>query len=545
MKQINASDFDIKNQQDITEKLIDLLSYVKTVEGEKTVIFEKGTYYIYSEKCIKQILYITNTAGDEEYEKHEAPHLNTVVFYLEDVSDLTVDGNGSVFIIDGKATNIALINSNNITIKNIEIRHAHPDMHELRVVKKSLFSVDFKIDKDSLYEFHKDKLYFYGKDYRVAADKNARISWWIGLIRGKTPDKVKRVRHPLTAKLKMKDLGNGKIRVYYPDTSRFKIDDCFYIYDVRRQFAGVFIDKSRNITLQNVKQRFNYSLALVVQDSENLTVEGVDFSPEKNSARKLCSVADFIQLCMCRGKVTVANSYFDGAGDDLLNVHGIHFKITVINDNKIIVRFMHPQTHGFNPLRIADEIAFINPDTMLEAGRAVIKASELLNEQEIILTLDNTDNASVGDVIEDISACPELDFINNTSTRIITRGLLITTRGRVNVENNRFISTSMSGILLSDDANSWYESGMCCDVTLKDNTFDYCGETPVLIKPENKKHCGAVHKNINIIGNTFKKYDGEAINIKSTDNVCIKGNKFLNDDYLVTKNCSNIRDDQI
>ena len=207
MTQINASDFDIKNQQDITEKLIDLLSYVKTVEGEKTVVFEKGTYYIDSEKCIKQILYITNTAGDEEYEKHEAPHLNTVAFYLEDVSDLTVDGNGSVFIIDGKATNIALINSQNIVIKNLEIRHAHPDMHELKVVRKSLFSVDFEIDKDSLYEFQKGKMYFYGKDYRVSADKDAKFSWWIGLIRKETPDKVKRVTHPLAIKLKIKDLG--------------------------------------------------------------------------------------------------------------------------------------------------------------------------------------------------------------------------------------------------------------------------------------------------------------------------------------------------
>ena len=67
MTQINASDFGVKNQQDITENLINLLSYIKTVDGEKTITFENGTYYIDSEKCIKQILYITNTTGDKEY----------------------------------------------------------------------------------------------------------------------------------------------------------------------------------------------------------------------------------------------------------------------------------------------------------------------------------------------------------------------------------------------------------------------------------------------------------------------------------------------
>ena len=160
------------------------------------------------------------------------------------------------------------------------------------------------------------------------------------------------------------------------------------------------------------------------------------------------------------------DSYFDGAGDDCLNVHGIHFKITKKQENTITVRFMHPQSHGFNPLRVGDTIAFINPETLLEEGKTVIEKSELLNEYEIRLSVNNAEMASVGSVIEDISACPDLDFVNNMMTRIITRGLLITTRGKVNVSGNRFVSTTMSGILLSDDAKSWYESGMCCDVTL-------------------------------------------------------------------------------
>ena len=544
MNIINASDFGIVPDSEIAEKLTELFSFVKTVEGEKTVVFQKGTYHIDSDKCIKKILYITNTTGDEEYQKNETPHLNTVAFYLEGISDLVLDGNDSVFIIDGKATNASVIGCRNITLKNIEIRHSHPRMHEMTVVNKSKFSVDFEIDEDSLYKFEKGRMYFYGKDYCEKADKDAVRTWWSGLIRKETPDKVERGFHPFRSKVKIKDIGDRKVRVYYTGTSRFSIGDRFCVYDVRRQYAGIFVDKSENITLENIKQRFNYSLALVVQDSENITVDSVEFAPEKGCARKMSSVADFIQLCMCRGKTVVKNSFFDGAGDDCLNVHGIHFKIKDKTDDKIKVSFMHSQTHGFNPLRVGDDIAFINPKTMLETGRAVIKHSELINEQEIMLTLDSTDNAVIGEVIEDISACPDLDFVNNTATRIITRGLLITTRGKVNIENNHFLSTTMSGILLSDDAESWYESGMCQDVTIRNNIFDYCGETPILIKPENKEHKGAVHKNIKIIGNTFRKYDGVCFDIKSTDNVVIKDNKILSGDYLKTQNCSGVNDGQ-
>ena len=514
MKTVYADKFDIHINEDITEGLAKLLNYLKTVDEEKTVIFEKGTYYIDSEKCKKYMLYITNTVGDREFSKDETPHLNAVPFYFDCLDNITIDGGNSVFVIDGKVTNIAMENCN-ITLKNIEIRHKHPDMHELKVVHKGVFSVDFEIDRDTQYEFIDGKAYIFAKDYRYAIDNKANNSWWIGLIRSATPNKIKRVNHPLFSALKIKDLGNRKIRVTYPNTSRFKKDDRYYLFDVRRQFAGIFVNKCENVTLKNIKQRFNYSLALVAQDSENITVDSVEFAPEKDSARKMASVADFIQICMCRGDISIKNSYFDGAGDDSLNVHGIHFKITDIKDNDLTVRFMHPQSHGYNPLREDDTIAYINTDTLLEEGTAVIEKSELLNEYDIRLTVSNRNKAKVGNVIENISACPNLDFENNEMTRIITRGLLITTRGRVNVKNNHFVSTTMSGILLSDDAKSWYESGVCRDVTIENNTFDYCGETPILIKPENRVFAGAVHKNIKLIGNTFKEYKGYCIFAKA------------------------------
>lgn len=537
---IKAEDFSIAPDSYITEGLIAMLDSLKGVKEEKTVIFPKGTYYIDSERCKKETLFITNTTGDREFSGDEVPHQNTVAMVLDGVSDLTLDGNGSVFVIDGKATNMALVSCENVVIKNLEIRHSHPDMHELRVVEKSPFTVDFHLDDDTLYSVEKGKLYFRGSNYRVSAHKNAKKAYWIGHLCEESPNKLERVRHPLAKCLKIKDLGDNKIRAYYINAQGFKKNDCYYIYDVRRQYAGIFVDRSKNITLQGVTQRFNYSLAIVAQDSENITVKEVDFSPEKKGMRKMASVADFMQFCMCRGKITVENSNFDGAGDDCINVHGIHFKIVKKDEKTITVRFMHPQTHGFNPIREGDEIAFINPQTLLEKGRARVLASKLLDEYEILLSLDSTHCATVGEAIENVTANPDFDFFGNTLNRIITRGILVTTRGRVSIEKNHFISTTMSGILLSDDAENWYESGMCTNVQIKNNTFDYCGETPVLIKPENKLHKGAVHKNIEITGNIFKQYPGEPISIKSSENILIKDNDFKMSKALKATNCENI-----
>ena len=155
---------------------------------------EKGTYYIDSNKCKKYMLYITNTAGDEEFSKEETPHLQAAAVYLENIKDLTFDGGGSIFVIDGKVTNMAISYCKNVTVKNLEIQHVHPDMHELKVTGKGLFFADFEIDRDSLCEFKKGKLYFYGRNYRVRADENAEQSGWIGLIRKDTPNKIKNLR---------------------------------------------------------------------------------------------------------------------------------------------------------------------------------------------------------------------------------------------------------------------------------------------------------------------------------------------------------------
>ena len=540
MEKIYAADYNIHPEHDVTTELSSLLNDLRKIEKQKTVIFEKGTYYIDGEKCEKHKLVITNTVGKKEFEPEETPHINAVPFYFDGISNLVFDANNSVFVIDGKVTNIALENCKNVELKNLEIRHVAPDMHELKVVDKRLCSVDFEIDAESRYIVENKELVFLGKDYKAVSDKKAKRANWIGLIREETPEKIERVLHPLSSSCRVADIGNNRIRAVYPATFRFKKGDRFYVYDVRRQYAGIFVNKCRNISLKSISQCFNYSLALVAQDTENIDAEGLVFAPENGSPRKMASVADFIQLCMCRGKVSVRNSVFDGAGDDCLNVHGVHFKIVDKTETEITVRFMHPQTFGFNPLRSGDTVAFIDPKTLLEKGQTVIENSQMIDEYNIKLTLRKTDDAVVGDVIEDVSACPELDFENNILKKIITRGLLITTRGKVKIKNNRFVSTSMSSILLSDDAKSWFESGMCRDVMIENNIIDYCGQTPILIKPENTVYEGAVHKKIKIIGNEFKDFSGFCVSAESTDEILMKGNKLPGDKKIKAKNCNNV-----
>ena len=539
MKIYNASDYGVKSFVYCESELENFLSSIPNDTEEKIIIFPKGTYLIDATKLSTQKLYITNTVSDAEFSKDETPHLNRAPLCFKSLKNTTIEGNGAKFIIHGKSTNIVIDNCQNIKIQNLTISTDNPEMHELKVVHQGPFYVDYEIDEYSKLVNENGKLYFVGHDYKRNLEDKSKNAWWIAHFPADKPHFCKRTHHPLRDAFKIAEIDKRKIRAYCINANKFKIGDKYYLYDVRRQYAGIFVQDSENVTLCNVKQTFNYSLAFVAQNTENITLENLDFTPE--NGRVMCSVADFIQICMCRGKVTVKNSKFSGAGDDCMNVHGFHFRILDKDNEKIVVRFMHPQSHGYNAFEDGDEIEFIHPKTLLPKGNAKVMNSIMLNEYDIELTLDSTQNAVIGEFVENVTACPEVDFVNNEIDRIITRGLLLTTRGKTNVENNHFYSTTMSGILLSDDADNWYESGMCLDLTIKNNIFDYCGENGVLIKPEIKCYEGEVHKNITIEDNTFKKCERACFEISSTDNVTIRNNVISEcPEKLVLSNVTNI-----
>ncbi|MDE6869273.1 MAG: right-handed parallel beta-helix repeat-containing protein, partial [Clostridia bacterium] len=129
----------------------------------------------------------------------------------------------------------------------------------------------------------------------------------------------------------------------------------------------------------------------------------------------------------------------------------------------------------------------------------------------------------IGDAIEDKSATPDVDFSHNFMTRIITRGVLMTSGGKVKITDNNFDNTSMHSILISDDAKSWYESGPVNDVEIARNRFGRVIGYTVQVMPENTVHKGAVHKNIYIHDNVIDNVD-EGWYFKSADNVVLENN---------------------
>ncbi|MDE5995522.1 MAG: hypothetical protein K2G56_01255, partial [Eubacterium sp.] len=234
---INASEYGIKPNEENGKALSALFKKLAEIEEEKTVVFEAGDYLVDAENCDTEMLYITNTAGDNEYKSSETPHKAKVLFNFKNIHNLKIEGNGARFVVRGKATNAAIQSCENIEINNIEIDYDNPDLHELKVVDIGKHYVDFEVDEKSTYEFRRGKFYFVGPGYATNVLKEYRVAWHLSRVRAEDINTIERVRNIVSTAFKIKDLGDRKIRIYYLKPFGFKMGDRYCFFGRRRQYA--------------------------------------------------------------------------------------------------------------------------------------------------------------------------------------------------------------------------------------------------------------------------------------------------------------------
>ena len=114
------------------------------------------------------------------------------------------------------------------------------------------------------------------------------------------------------------------------------------------------------------------------------------------------------------------------------------------------------------------------------------------------------------------------------------RGILISTPGKVVIENNIFESSG-SAILIAGDANQWYETGAVKDVLITKNIFKapcmtsmyQFSEGVISIFPEIPQPSTKTpfHQNIRIIDNVFYLFDFPILCALSVENLIFSGNK--------------------
>ncbi|SDF50585.1 Right handed beta helix region [Mucilaginibacter pineti] len=512
-------------------------SVKKAIEASKKLSepmlnFPKGRYDFWPDIATETHYYITNSSSEEEFPVKK----QRVGLYLKGAKNLTIEGNGSVFVFHGKMITLVIDSSERVRIQNLSVNYERPGMSEMTLKEVTASSVIASIHPDSKFDIIDGRLEWYGekwltKNYHavlVSPDKGMLLySSWEPFLKSKAE-----VIAPLTVK-------------FTGDFSQFngKPGEVLTIRDRYRDYVGAFNNRSENISLHNLHMYSMHGLGIVSQFCENLNYDSVFVAPEKGSGRVIASSADGMHFSGCKGQITINNCRFNGLHDDPVNVHGTHLKITeIVSPTVLKLRFMHAQTYGFEAFSTGDTVAYLHTASLQIFGQGVIKTASLISEREMLVEMQKPlgSDIKVGDAFENITWTPSVTIKNSRFEGTISRGTLVTTRRKVLIENNIYYRTGMQAILIENDASGWYESGPVTDVTIRNNQFIECGynSSPdnyiISINPQNHQPVPKyyVHKNIRIENNIFKVYDYPVLSARSTNGLYFINNEIVKSDFM-------------
>lgn len=508
-------------------KLISSAGNTGAAKQRTTIELPKGVYHFYPETATKLSYYISN---------HDQQDMQPVGIPLVGLKNVTVKGNGSTFVFHGAMQPVLIMDSENVQLNDVTIKHDAPYYNEGKIVeikdgKTTLeFGSQFRwMVKDGHYYLTGDGtarkpgavLAFEADGRMVATGKAGDMGW-----RNKCEQvSKKRVRFFNDAsKLGLK---KGQILVYR---------------HYGRPHPAMVLYRANNTTLNNVVFRDSQGMALIAQRSKDITINGGGCKCGKN--RVYTVSADATHFSNCAGSINVTNAVYEGMMDDAINVHSTCLGIEqVVNPTEIIARYMHPQAVGFEVFEPGERIQFIKGKT-LENHPTLGKAATVqkIDENHLRITLESPlpDGIGEGDAIENADWYPSVNFIGCTVQHNRARGTLFTTPKPVLVKDCKFIGSSGSAILLAGDAQGWYESGRCLDVKIINNLFDHnliqryqFTEGIISIYPEVKQPADQqvrYHQNILIEGNTFLTHRVPLIYAISADNIIFRNNKVKFDD---------------
>ena len=527
---VKVSDYGLKpgTGENAIPAIIKALNECKKHPGS-LLIFDKGRYDFWIDSTHTRVYYESNTTND-------AP--KNLAILLEGCNGLTLDGGNSEFVFHGAIQPITVDHSDKITIKNVNIDWDIPLTAQAKILAATPKNIDLEIDsKQFPYEVNDGNLIFKGEnwkarptgfmEYETNTHRIAAGTGDNGCLRGDW------------SKLSVAELKPGTVRMNGEFTRIPAVGNYLILRHSKRDHAGIFIQESSNVTLENVTIYHTVGLGVLSQFTRNLNYHSVKVIPNAAKNRYLSGHDDGFHISNCAGKIAITDCEFGGLMDDPINVHGTSVKIMEkINDNQLRCRFMHEQSTGMNWGHPNDTIGFIDHKSMQTLSKVTVNSFKMLNPEEFLVEFNNPipSGIVVGDALENLTWSPQVTIENCRFGSCRARGLLISTPRRVIVDKNEFESSG-SAILIAGDANGWYESGAVSDVTITNNLFkDGCMTSmyqfcegiisiyPIVPEVDPLK---PFHRNITIENNTFNAFDYPVLYALSVDGLKFNNNRIV------------------
>ncbi len=525
---ITASDHGLRpGAQEAGPALRALLEQTRSCGEPCTVELEPGEYHFYAENADKRQLFISN---------HDQQPEHPVGIAMDGLADVTLRARGCDFIFHGRMLPLLVIDSQNVKIDGMTIRYASPFSAEGRIIHQDATSTTLEMHPGSQWCIDGGNFCNQGEDWKdkigvaIAFRPDGRM-----VPLGRAGDLI------WTARAEQASANHVR---FMQDSRKLGLSkgDVLVLRSYWRPNPALMLYRAHNTTLHEVTFRNSMGMALLAQRCDGITIRGGGCI--RAAGRYGTAGADATHFSNCRGHISVEGALYEGMMDDAINVHATSLGITEVKSpTEIAARYMHHQAVGFEVMQPGERVQFIRGPVLENHPQTCrVKAAHMQDARTLHLTLENPlpPGIGVGDALENADWHPSVTFRNNTVRHNRARGALFTTPKKVLVEHNDFIWSSGSAILLAGDAQGWYESGRCQDVTIRHNLFDHnlsclfqftdaiISICPEVRQPE--KQTERYHRNICIEHNRFITHRVPLLSAISADGLVFRNNEVIYDD---------------
>ncbi len=548
--------FDTSIQDDATYDV--LCALMDSEEGAPiNMSFEKGTYHFYPEKAYEQFCYISN----------HNDVLSRIAFYIKDRKGVNIEGNGSTFIFHGRTIPFWIEDCSDVTVKNLTIDCAETFHSEGLIVakneKKKYF--DMRISPEYPYEIRNGELIVIRSYYEHTIGQSIMYNTDTKAIEFQTENYT-----PITTFTRKGVVGNGQDTFKY----KYKTDrnDTFirnrgaqralvaeqlepglvrmHCENLRMPKVGTILAskgeqgdnrlaptfKCNNVInyyAENVVINHAGGMGFLFENCEDVDLYKCKIEP--SNGRMVSTSADATHFVGCRGQVSLRDCVFRNQLDDATNVHGTYQEVMdIIDDYTLGIRMGHYQQLGFELARVGDTIGVVRlADSFHDYARLTVKKIDFINGRYQRITFNEPipEKIAVGDLLENISAYPDVLIENCDISRNRARGILLSTPRSTIIRNNYF-STEMIAILLPVESSSWFESGNAMNVVIEGNTFENCTtggmNNGVITFHTDDESANIAFSNILIKDNEFKHFDNLVLEVSNVDGLMFEGNTISN-----------------
>ncbi|MCF7972944.1 MAG: right-handed parallel beta-helix repeat-containing protein [Phycisphaerae bacterium] len=481
-----------------------------TADQPIVIVFAPGVHELPADSAVHRKLFVSNANDNPELPRpigilcHNAKHMR-----------ITGDAHAKI-LFAGRMVQFVNDHCEDITYSNLTFDLKRPTVSEFRVMAVEPNSVVVRIAEGSAYAIDQGVFSWtgdIGPGWTMVQQANleTRHAWRMG-------------RWDPFSTARAEGLGSRTVRLTYDKGHMDMIQGRqFQFRNVTRDTVSACNNRCKDIAIRDCTFHALTGMGIVSQFTEGITYQHVQVVPPPGTFRTCPAWADVFHFSGCRGDIRVEACRFSGTQDDPINVHGTHLRILARTaDNQLLLRFMQPQTYGMAAFQPGDEIAVIDHASLRErpGTRRTVTSIERQTDKEWLLTLSGSaPEFEKDDVVDNVTWYPNVTIRDCTTEMTSCRGFLITTRGKVVVEDNTFIRTHMAAILVEDDAEGWFESGPIRDMTIRGNRFIACGQNgspAVWINPHNStaEPDKPVHENIRIENNVFDQCGISARSVK-------------------------------